>query len=181
MPRLVLIVLFALALQGCAAAAVTFAGANVVSLMQSDKTAVDHGVSLIVDQDCSVLYAAEQEAYCRPLPASGPADEVAALAERLYCYKTRGGVSCYDRPDFGASAETRINYAYGVTPAAGPGRRPAPDLAARPTLAPAGPKTATILPASAQSARRPSVVERSLGPAAAPLPPLRSTPGLGTY
>lgn len=171
--RLMLIALLGLALQGCAAAAVTFAGANVVSLMQSDKTAVDHTVSLIAEKDCSVLHAAEKEDYCQPIPVTGPADQVAALAGQVYCYRTLGGVQCYDRPDYGASAETRINYAYGLIPAGGDRHGAAPDLAARQGKPPAS--------RSPQTASRPPVGERSLGPAARPLAPLRSAPGTGTY
>lgn len=173
MLRAAAIALCAVALQGCAAAAVTFAGANVVSLMHSDKTAVDHTVSLVAEQDCSVLHTAERAAYCQPIPAHGPADEVAALAGRLYCYRTLGGVHCYDRPDYGASAETRVNYAHGVAPATGPDAAPASALAARP-------RERTVI-AQASPVTGPSVAERSLGPAAAPLPPLPTAPGMGTY
>ncbi len=30
------------------------------------------------------------------------------MSQALYCYRTLGGVSCYDRPDYTASSQTRI-------------------------------------------------------------------------
>ena len=30
------------------------------------------------------------------------------MSQALYCYRTLGGVSCYDRPDYTASRQTRI-------------------------------------------------------------------------
>jgi hypothetical protein len=30
------------------------------------------------------------------------------MSSALYCYRTLGGVSCYDRPDYTASSQTRI-------------------------------------------------------------------------
>jgi hypothetical protein len=44
---------------------------------------------------------------------------MASLSASLYCYRTLGGVSCYDRPDYMAS-QTRLNYAYGYLPSTAP-------------------------------------------------------------
>jgi len=41
------------------------------------------------------------------------------LSASLYCYRTLGGISCYDRPDYMAS-QTRLNYAHGYLPSAAP-------------------------------------------------------------
>ncbi len=82
-------------------------GASMATLIHTDKTIVDHAVGRSTDQDCSVLYLARDEDYCKPLIPIEPS-QVAYMASTLYCYRTLGGVSCYDRPDYSASSQTRI-------------------------------------------------------------------------
>ncbi len=82
-------------------------GASVATLIHTDKTVVDHAVGFSTDQDCSVLYLARDEDYCKPLEPVEPS-QVAYMSAALYCYRTLGGVSCYDRPDYTASSQTRI-------------------------------------------------------------------------
>lgn len=94
-----------------------FVAANVVSIVHTDKTLVDHALSRSKEQDCSLLHAADNEPYCQPAEPVGPREEVAAMAFTHYCYRTLGGVSCYDRPDYAASGQTRVDFAYGISPA----------------------------------------------------------------
>ena len=68
---------------------------------------VDHAVSYSSDRDCSVLYMANDENYCKP-PVPIEPGQVAYMSSALYCYRTLGGVSCYDRPDYTASSQTRV-------------------------------------------------------------------------
>ena len=82
-------------------------GASVASFIHTDKTVVDHAVGLSTDRDCSVLYLAQDQNYCKP-PVPIEPGQVAAMAASMYCYRTLGGVSCYDRPDYTASSQTRI-------------------------------------------------------------------------
>lgn len=86
---------------------VVLAGASLATLIHTDKTVIDHAVGLSTDQDCSVLYLARDEDYCKPLTPIEPG-QVAYMASALYCYRTLGGVNCYDRPDYTASSQTRI-------------------------------------------------------------------------
>jgi len=92
-------------------------GASLVSLIYTDKTVGDQAASYAFKEDCSVLNLVDKKPYCQEIP---PADAqnraVATLAASYYCYRTLGGVSCYDRPDYMASNQTRLNYAFGNLP-----------------------------------------------------------------
>jgi hypothetical protein len=70
---------------GCVAAI----GASTVAA--TDKTPVDHLVSLVTGKDCSVIRQNRGLTYCVE-------DEVTPLV-RVHCYPTLGEVSCYDEPD----------------------------------------------------------------------------------
>ena len=91
-------------------------GGSLVTLIHTDKTLTDHAASWITEKDCSVLHSAHNEPYCQDPPAMTPAEQLAVTSASLYCYRTLGGVSCYDRPDYTASTQTRVNYAYGYAP-----------------------------------------------------------------
>ena len=81
--------------------------ASTASFIHTDKTVVDHAVSYSTDRDCSILYMANDENYCKPTEPIEPG-QVAYMSSVLYCYRTLGGVSCYDRPDYTASSQTRV-------------------------------------------------------------------------
>ncbi len=83
--------------------------ASTASFIHTDKTMVDHAVRYSTDRDCSVLYMANDENYCKPAVPVEPG-QVAYMSQALYCYRTLGGVTCYDRPDYTASSQTRINF-----------------------------------------------------------------------
>ncbi len=81
--------------------------ASTATFIHTDKTVIDHAVGLSTDRDCSVLYMARDQDYCKPQVPIEPG-QVAYMSSALYCYRTLGGVSCYDRPDYTASSQTRI-------------------------------------------------------------------------
>jgi len=113
MTRPPLLVAALLVLAACEpATTAAIAGASLVTLAYTDKTLGDHAAGLALQEDCSILYAAKKEPYCKDLPAKDRDNGMAELSAALYCYRTLGGVSCYDRPDYMAS-QTRLNYAYG--------------------------------------------------------------------
>ena len=67
-------------------------GTNMTSVMYTDKTLLDHGVSAAVGQDCSSLYMEEKRSYCREWAGQ---DEGSTM---LYCYPTLGQPECYVDP-----------------------------------------------------------------------------------
>ncbi len=81
--------------------------ASTASFIQTDKTMVDHAISYSTDRDCSILYMANDENYCKP-PVPIEPGQIAYMSQALYCYRNLGGVTCYDQPDLTASSQTRI-------------------------------------------------------------------------
>lgn len=77
----------ALALSACVDAGLLEAGTVVVT----DKTTVDHAVSLLSGKDCSTVRLEAGRTYCVE-------DEVNPAAAQ-FCYRTLGDVTCYDRPN----------------------------------------------------------------------------------
>ncbi|WP_033067617.1 hypothetical protein [Thalassospira australica] len=63
---------------------------DVVSIINSDKTLIDHAVSLSTGQDCSTIRKIDGKSYCKkdPVPETP-----------LYCYRSLAAVSCYRTPD----------------------------------------------------------------------------------
>ena len=89
--------------------------ASTASFIHTDKTVVDLAVSSSTDRDCSILYMANNENYCKPSEPIEPG-QVAYMSQALYCYRTLGGVNCYDRPDYTASSQTRIIFGNTLIP-----------------------------------------------------------------
>jgi len=118
MTRLPLLLAALIGLAACSPAnTAALAGASLVSLIYTDKTLSDHAASRALKEDCSVLNFVDNEPYCQKPPSEdAEANRLAALSASLYCYRTLGGVSCYDRPDYMASNQTRLNYAHGYLP-----------------------------------------------------------------
>ena len=71
------------------------------------KTLIDHAVSNYTETNCSILHTARNEEYCQA-PKLSEREKVAYMASTMYCYRTLGGVNCYDRPDYMASSQTRV-------------------------------------------------------------------------
>ena len=72
--------------------ALVVAGAGMTSVMYTDKTLLDHGVSAANEQDCSMLYLEKKQPYSRDWAGQ---DETPVT---LYCYSTLGQPDCYVNP-----------------------------------------------------------------------------------
>lgn len=112
MARVAVLLLSLLGLTGCDPMSATFVAANMVTVIHGDKTLPDYVFSSQTKKNCSLLHAARNEEYCQDDPPSDTA-ALADLADNRYCYRTLGGIDCYDRPDFLASGQTRVNFAAG--------------------------------------------------------------------
>ena len=60
------------------------------SIMATKKTMGDHAVSIYSGKNCSTVRTEKGLPYCEE-------DEVEAISD-VYCYRTLGNVTCYDRP-----------------------------------------------------------------------------------
>ncbi len=116
MTRVLFVCASLLGLTGCGSdAGLALFAASTATFIHTDRTVYDHAVSYSTDRDCSILYLANDEAYCKPAePIEN--DQIAFMSSALYCYRTLGGVSCYDRPDYTASSQTRINFGNTLIP-----------------------------------------------------------------
>ena len=79
-----------------------------VSLNQTGKTATDHAVSWVTGEDCSALRYTKTGKYC--LTPAEIAQQYATLHRPYFgaCYRTRGGVTCYDQNDAQHTSETVV-------------------------------------------------------------------------
>jgi hypothetical protein len=69
-----------------------FAIVDTVSLINTDKTIIDHLAGVVSGQDCSTLRSMDGGHYCQPRYENVP------VVPPLYCYRTLGAVTCYDQP-----------------------------------------------------------------------------------
>ena len=67
------------------------AGAEAVSVLGNDKTFSDHVVSITSGKNCSILRTQADLTYCE--------EDEPNLQPPIFCYRTLGNVTCYDRPD----------------------------------------------------------------------------------
>ncbi len=80
-----------LGLSGCGGdIGLVMMGGSLATLIHTDKTVVDHAVGLSTGRDCSVLYLARDEPYCKPSVPIEPG-QVAYMTGALYCYRTLCG------------------------------------------------------------------------------------------
>ncbi len=71
---------------------------DVVSIINTDKTLIDHVVSLSTGRDCSTIRKIDGKSYCK---------KDAVPETPLYCYRTLAAVSCYRTPDpYNTGAQT---------------------------------------------------------------------------
>jgi hypothetical protein len=96
MRRLVASLVILLGVSACESAAGNVAlavlGTNMVSVMYTDKTLLDHGAGAAVGQDCSLLYMEKKNPYCRNWEGQGKSPVA------LYCYPTLGRPECHVNP-----------------------------------------------------------------------------------
>ena len=103
--KLVLLVFVCvIALGGCGPMAMSgmpFLGqADALTVVGTDKTIVDHFVSISSGKNCSTVRREQGLHYCEE-------DEL-EVKPRIYCYNTLGRVTCYDRPDPYANGSQKI-------------------------------------------------------------------------
>lgn len=68
----------------------TLAVVDGATIMATDKTVVDHIVSFTSGKNCSTVRKEQGMYYCEE---DEPKDTT-----KIYCYRTLGGVSCYEKP-----------------------------------------------------------------------------------
>lgn len=72
-----------------------------VSLMGTDKTVVDHVISIGSGKDCSTVRREKGLTYC--------VEDTPVAQQNLYCYRDLGGVTCYDKPAPNRSTQQRVD------------------------------------------------------------------------
>lgn len=72
-----------------------------VSLMGTDKTVVDHMISIGSGKDCSTVRKEKGLTYC--------VEDTPVAQQNLYCYRDLGGVTCYDKPAPNRSTQQRVD------------------------------------------------------------------------
>jgi len=86
----------AVALSACTGAGSAYLlGAEVASVINTEKSLTDHALSAYMKEDCAIANVFSGEDICKAPP---PKSAVAAAAP-VYCYRNIAGISCYDRPD----------------------------------------------------------------------------------
>ncbi len=88
---LALAVLAAAALASCGAVP-GFAQVEGATTIATEKPLSDHFVSFMSGKNCSTIRREKGQTYCEE-------DELRSAAPKVYCYRSIGGVNCYDRPD----------------------------------------------------------------------------------
>jgi len=74
----------------------TLAVVDGVTIMATDKTLLDHVVSFTSGKNCSTVRKELGMYYCEEDEPVGQ--------RKVYCYRTLGGVSCYEKPFKGRTA-----------------------------------------------------------------------------
>ena len=69
-----------------------FAQIEGMTTVATEKPLSDHFVSFFSGKNCSVVRREKGQTYCEE-------DELRSAAPKVYCYRSIGGVNCYDRPD----------------------------------------------------------------------------------
>lgn len=81
----------AMALTLLLAACASWAVVDGLAIIGTDKTLEDHVVSFSSGKNCSIVRTERGLTYCEE-------DQVVPVAP-IFCYRTLGSVTCYDRPD----------------------------------------------------------------------------------
>mgnify|MGYP001189926364 FL=1 len=64
---------------------------EVLTLMGTDKTIMDHVISLSSGKNCSAVNIEKGQYYC--------AEDEPVINQNIFCYNTLGSPTCYKRPD----------------------------------------------------------------------------------
>ena len=73
---------------------------NGATVVGTEKTLEDHAVSLVTGKSCSTVRVEKGLPYCEE-------DEIIPRAD-IYCYRTLGEITCYDRPDPHQSGQRKV-------------------------------------------------------------------------
>lgn len=68
-------------------------GLELFSVINTQKTVVDHMLGFMTNKDCSTLRAQDGGEYCKDVVRLLPRE-----TRTVYCYRSLGGVNCFDRP-----------------------------------------------------------------------------------
>ncbi|MDD9876493.1 MAG: hypothetical protein OXR84_03525 [Magnetovibrio sp.] len=87
--------LMLMALAGCGPVVATgipaVGQADILTVVGTDKTMVDHVISMSSGKDCSYVRVERGMHYCK--------EDEPKVNPEVYCYNTLGSVTCYNRPD----------------------------------------------------------------------------------
>ena len=64
---------------------------DILSVVGTDKSIMDHVVSYSSGKDCSNVYVEKGNRYCK--------EDEPIIKPQVYCYKSIGRATCYERPD----------------------------------------------------------------------------------
>jgi hypothetical protein len=64
---------------------------DILTVMGTDKTVVDHVVSYSSGKNCSAVRLEKGQHYCE--------EDEPRIQQNIYCYNTLGSVTCYTKPD----------------------------------------------------------------------------------
>lgn len=86
-------------LGGCGAGVGAIAvGGSLATYVNTGKLPTDHLASEATTEDCNIRHVANGKKYCQTVV--DPKMQALQQAEKEpYCYRTLGGVACYDQPD----------------------------------------------------------------------------------
>jgi len=89
--------------------------ASVSTVVNTDKTPTDHMASWATGQDCSSVEYSKGREYCVDIDQAATQADTALygpsgnyLGMGPFCYRTLGGVNCYNHPDPLASEQSRL-------------------------------------------------------------------------
>ena len=74
--------------------------ADALTVVGTDKTIIDHVVSINSGKNCSTVRREQGLHYCE--------EDEPAVNPRIFCYKTLGRVTCYARPDPHANGSQKV-------------------------------------------------------------------------
>jgi hypothetical protein len=64
---------------------------DILSVVGTDKSIVDHVVSYSSGKDCSYVYVEKGNRYCK--------EDEPIIKPQVFCYKSIGRATCYEQPD----------------------------------------------------------------------------------
>ena len=100
LPTLILPVLLAAGLPGCADAGIGLAAGGIASVAVLQRSPIDLGVSLVTGKDCSIVRLDRGQTYCAP--------PVPATTRPQFCSRSLGQVDCWANPEAFTNRPTEV-------------------------------------------------------------------------